>query len=173
MMSEERLRLATVSTPSCGFPYSWKPESPFKITWSLDIFDAPYVDRLMQRVLSLCMWSVFGLCAVRHRIGRQWRSRRVPRWQNLLSLQIMVCVHVKCECVCRHGMKCDKESWIYCCRLFSGMIHWARGVWGGECDQFFPLVTVISRVGKFKYTLYFFDTIMTCFIMHGTGSAYW
>lgn len=29
-----------LSTPSCGFPYSWIPEPPFKITWSLDIYDA-------------------------------------------------------------------------------------------------------------------------------------
>lgn len=112
MLSKERLRLATPSTPSCGFSYNWKPEPPFKITWSPDIFDALNVDRLMQCVLSLCMWSVFGLCAVRHRKSHQWGSRRGPSWQKtkqiLLSLQITVCVHVMCECVCRHRTKCPE-----------------------------------------------------------------
>lgn len=151
-------RTSTVSTPSRGFPYSWKPEPPFKITWSLDIFDALYVDRLMRCVLSLCMWSVFGLCAVRHRIGHRWRWR-VPSWRGgkrkkknySVYRSWFVCMYVwMCVQTWDEMWQMSAESWIYCCRLFSGMTdRTSRSLmW-----PVLPSVTVISRAGKFKRTL--------------------
>lgn len=41
MMFEKHLRASIMLTPSRGFPYSWKPKPPFKITWSLDMMMMP------------------------------------------------------------------------------------------------------------------------------------
>lgn len=82
------------------------------------------------------MWSVLA-CVKLDRIDHQWRSRRMPSWQNLLSLQNMVCLHVSVN-VCADTGWHGKESWIYCCRLFSGMIQQTLGFWA-EGNQFFPV----------------------------------
>lgn len=124
----------------------------------------------MHCVLSLCMWSVFGLCAVKHRIGHQWGSRWVPSWQNLLRLQIMVCVHVSVNV-------CADMGW-----NMAGLTFFAADcflVWFMELKEFKENVTSSSLCHGLTWSgkvvsahFSFFDTIMTCFIMHGTGSAY-
>lgn len=69
----------------------------------------------------------FGLCAVRHRIGHQWRSRRVPSWQNLLSLQITVCAHVNMNVCVQTQDETDRVLSLLL-QIVSGMIHQTPGV---------------------------------------------
>lgn len=124
----------------------------------------------MHCVLSLCMWSVFGLCAVRHRIGHRWGSRGVPSWQNLLRLQIMVCVHVSVNVCADEGWNMTGVNVFTADCLLVGFMELKEFEENVSSSSLCHGLTWSGNVVSAHFS--FFDTIMTCFIMHGTGSAY-
>lgn len=135
MTSEERLGLVTVSTPSSGFPPQLEAWTTFWNNMISRCIWCPYVDRLMQCVLSLCMWSVYGLCCVRHKIGHQWRSRRVPCRHNPPSLQFMIWMHVSVNAYADTGWNLS-ESWLFnffAVECFMDWFRWTESV-EEECD---------------------------------------